>query len=106
METDLDLQVLNQDQIEKKLKEVPGWKYANDKISKEFLFPSFKDALALINNLQPFSDRIDHHPDIHIYYKKIVFDLQRFSVDGKVTERDFGVAKEIERLYALKNYKL
>jgi len=106
METDLDLQILNQDQIEKKLKEVPGWKYANKKISKTFLFPSFKEAIVLINDLQPFSDRIDHHPDIHIYYKKIVFELQRFSVGGKVTERDFTVAKEIERLYASKNYKL
>lgn len=106
METAPDLQVLNQAQIEKKLKEVPGWTFANDKISKTFLFPSFEEAINLINELQPFSDRIDHHPDIHIYYKKIIFELQRFSVGGKVTERDFTVAKKIERLYISKNYKL
>lgn len=106
METDLDLQTLNPDEIQKRLKEFPGWKFANEKISKEFKFPSFREALDLVNELQPFCDRIDHHPDIHIYYKKIIFDLQRFSVGGKVTERDFTIAKEIERLYAAKNYKL
>lgn len=105
METDPDLQTLSQDEIQKYLREIPGWIFANDKISKEFKFPSFKETLVLINKLQPFCDRIDHHPDIHIYYKKIIFDLQRFSVGGKVTERDFTIAKEIERLYAAKNYK-
>ena len=76
-----------------------GWTYANDKISKTFVFPSFKDAVSMVNELQPFCDKIDHHPDIHIYYKKITFDLQRFDVGGKVTERDFTVAKEIEKIY-------
>lgn len=98
MENDLDLQVLDPCDIQKKLKKLPGWKYVNNKITKEYQFPSFADAVALVNKLAPFCDRLDHHPDIHVYYKKIVFDLQRFSVGGKVTERDFTVAKEIERL--------
>jgi 4a-hydroxytetrahydrobiopterin dehydratase len=97
-----DTKILNKDEILEKLKEISGWKYASDKISKTFIFSSFKNAVAMVNDLQPFCDEIDHHPDIHIYYKKITFDLQRHDIGEKVTERDFTVAKEIEKIY---NYK-
>jgi len=94
-----DLKVLTQEEIKKKLVDFPGWKYADNKISKEFTFKSFSQGIEFITKLTPFCNKIDHHPDIHIYYKKIVFDLTRFSVGGKVTQRDFTVASEIERLY-------
>ena len=96
---DNDIKILNIKEIKSNLKEFPGWKYANNKITKDFTYKSFTDAINFINKLTLFCNKIDHHPDIHIYYKKVVFDLQRFSVGGKVTERDFKVAKEIERLY-------
>lgn len=99
---DEDLRILNSDEIAQKLKDFPGWEYHDDKISKEFTFGSFNEAVDLVVKLAPFCNKIDHHPDIHIYYKKIVFDLTRFSVGGKVTPRDFTVASEIERLYSSK----
>ena len=52
-----------------------------------------------INKLAFFSEKINHHPDIHIYYTKIKFDLQSLDIGGKVTERDFTVAKKIEQIY-------
>lgn len=96
---DEDLRVLSQEEIEDKLKELPGWKFENNKISKEFQFPRFPDCIAFLVRLTPFCEKIDHHPDIHIFYKKILFELQRFSVGRRVTERDFIVAAEIERLF-------
>ena len=96
-----DLRILKEKEISERLKSFPGWKYNKSKnnISKEFKFKSFMDALAFINKLAPISEKNDHHPDIHIFYTKILFELQRFSVGGKVTERDFFIASEIERLY-------
>ncbi len=94
-----DLEILDEDAVKTKLKDFPGWNYHDNKISKEFQFESFSKAVDFIVSLAPFCNKIDHHPDIHIYYKKIVFDLTRFSVGGKVTPRDFTVAKEIERLF-------
>jgi len=69
------------------------------KESKKFEFKSFTGAVNFIVKLAPFCNKTDHHPDIHIYYKKVLFELQRFSIGGKVTERDFTVAEEIERLF-------
>lgn len=81
---------------------MPGWAYANDKISKEFDFATFADAVAFVDRLAPFCDKVDHHPDIHIFYNKILFELQRFDSGAKVTEKDFIVAQEIERLFSKK----
>jgi 4a-hydroxytetrahydrobiopterin dehydratase len=100
---DDDLKILTPEEIEKKLTDFPGWAYHDNKITKQFEFASFDQAVEFITQLAPFCNRIDHHPDIHIYYKKITFDLQRFSVGGKVTPRDFTVATEIERLFAQKS---
>ena len=92
--------ILSEEEIQAKLKDVSGWQYADDKISKQFEFNDFMDGLNFINQLAPFFEENDHHPDITIMYNKIRFDLQRFDVGGKVTDRDFLVAAEIERQYA------
>jgi len=101
---DEDLRILTKEEIIKNLEDLPEWTFNNNKISKEFKFKTFSNALDFINKLAPFCNKIDHHPDIHIFYTKILFELQRFSVGGKVTPRDFIVAKEIERLFTEGNY--
>jgi len=94
-----DLNPLSDFAVIEKLADFPGWKYENNKISKTFEFKTFDDGLSLVNELAPFCNKIDHHPDILIRYKKIEFSLTRFSVGFKVTERDFKVAQQIEELY-------
>ena len=94
-----DIKILTEEEIRERLKEIPGWDYKENKIFKEFAFSGFLRALEFINNLASFFEEKDHHPDIHINYKKVLFELTRHSVGGKVTERDFGVAKRIEQEY-------
>ncbi len=91
--------ILTEEEIVSRLKEFPGWTYVDNKINKEFVFKSFISALSFINQIAFFFEKMNHHADIHIYYKKVVFELQRFDVGGKVTDSDFIIAKEIERLY-------
>jgi len=103
MEKDKDLKILTRVEIDKRLKKLVGWKYGKNKIYKEYLFESFSKAIKFVDRLAPFFNKIDHHPDIHIFYKKILFELTRYSVGGKVTERDFTDARKIESEY--KNFK-
>ena len=91
--------ILSEQEIEEQLKDLPDWAYANDKISKEFKFKDFMDSLNFINQLAPFFEEHDHHPDTHIFYSKVLFELQRFDIGGKVTDLDILVAHEIERQY-------
>ncbi len=91
--------ILSPEQIQEELKKLEGWSYKDEKISKEFKFNDFMDSLNFVNKLAPYCEKLDHHPDVHIFYSKILFELQRFDVGGKVTDKDFMVAHEIERLY-------
>lgn len=91
--------ILSEEQIAAQLTELPGWVYVNSKISKEFKFADFMDSLNFIVQLAPFFEAHDHHPDIHISYSKVLFELQRFDVGGKVTDTDFLTARYIESAY-------
>jgi len=95
---DKDLRPFSKEEILENLKKLDGWVYKNRKITKEFNLASFKNVVKLIDLLAPFCEEIDHHPDIHIYYKKVIFELQRFSIGGRVCQRDFTVAQKIEKL--------
>src|SRR3989338_762646 len=93
------IKILTSGEIIEKLKSFDGWVYQDSKISKEFKFDDFMGSLNFINALAPFCEAKDHHPDVHIFYNKVLFELQRFDVGGKVTDKDFMVAEEIEKLY-------
>jgi 4a-hydroxytetrahydrobiopterin dehydratase len=91
-----DLIPLSEAEIHRRLEALPGWSFGSDRLSKQYEFDSFTDGIQFVNGLVLFCNRLDHHPDMTIAYKKIRFDLSRFSVGGKVTERDFTVARKIE----------
>ena len=95
--------VLPKIEIARELKKLPGWKYQNGKLAKEFNFKDFAASVDFINKLLPFFEKINHHPDLHIFYNRILFELQKHEISDVVKE-DFGVAKEIERLYKLTDY--
>lgn len=67
------------------------------KIRKEFNFADFTEAIDFVNKVADLAEKSDHHPDIHIYYKKVVLELWTHSVVG-LTEKDFSLAEEIDKL--------
>src|SRR5579872_4894297 len=92
--------ILTEEEIKKELETLPGWTYADDKISKEFKFQHFLSSLGFVNKLAPYFESMDHNPDVHIFYSTLKLDLQRFDVGGKVTDRDIEVAHKIEETYS------
>jgi len=92
--------ILSEEEIQKRLPDLKGWTYSDNKLHKEFKFKDFMDSLNFVVGLAPFFEAQDHHPDIHIFYSKILFELQRFDIGGKVTDKDFIVAEKIERVYS------
>lgn len=97
-----DVAPLLEEDIKAKLKDLPGWQYADDKIFKQIVFADFLDALKFVDEMAPYFESVDHHPYIHIFYNKILFELQRFHSGNKVTAKDFHAAHEIEERYALR----
>jgi pterin-4a-carbinolamine dehydratase len=44
-------------------------------------------------------ETVDHHPDVHIANTEVTFELTRYDLGGKVTDRDVEVAKKISSMY-------
>jgi len=95
--------ILTQAEIDQALPTIPGWAFAEDKLTREFEFADFVGSLSFINRLVAYFQEMDHHPDVHIFYSKVKLELQRFDVGGKVTDRDVEVAKKINETYASEN---
>jgi 4a-hydroxytetrahydrobiopterin dehydratase len=95
--------VLSETEIQEELKQLEGWSFADNQISKEFQFADFVGSLSFINRLVAYFQEMDHHPDTHIFYSKVKFELQRFDSGEKVTDRDILVAHKIEETYKTEN---
>ena len=46
-----------------------------------------------------YFETMDQHPDVKIAYAEVTFELTRYDVGGKVTDRDVEVAKKISSIY-------
>jgi 4a-hydroxytetrahydrobiopterin dehydratase len=74
------------------------WKTENNKWVKEFEFANFVQSVDFVNKIVPIAENADHHPDIFIHsYKKVRIELFTHS-KGKITDKDFSLAKEIDEI--------
>jgi 4a-hydroxytetrahydrobiopterin dehydratase len=76
-----------------------GWTLAQNKLSRTFEFQDFVQSLSFVNSLVAYFETVDHHPDVHIAYGEVTFELTRYDLGGKVTDRDVEVAKKISSEY-------
>ena len=88
--------LLDEDDIQNKLKDFPGWEYLNSQIEKEYKLKDFISALDFVNRIGKDAESMNHHPDILIHgYNKVRISISTHSESG-VTEKDFYLAKKIE----------
>ena len=87
------------DQISKYLEELKHtWNVVDEKkISHEFEFESFMEAVAFVEKVAELAESEGHHPDISIHYKKVTIELWTHSIKG-LSENDFILAAKIENL--------
>jgi len=76
-----------------------GWTLAQNKLSRTFEFQDFVQSLSFVNSLVAYFEIVDHHPDVRIAYSEVTFELTRYDLGGKVTDRDVEVAKKISSEY-------
>jgi 4a-hydroxytetrahydrobiopterin dehydratase len=88
---------MQKDQVKARLQSMPGWERDDDEIEKKFRFADFKQAMAFVNRVADAAEARDHHPEIEIEYDKVKLSLSTHS-EGGVTEKDFDLAGEIDRI--------
>lgn len=90
--------MLTSEEIQDRMSQLDDWKLEEDKrINKSFKFKNFKEALAFTNKVGELAEEANHHPDIQLSYGRVVVQLETHEGDG-LTEKDFNLAKEIDKI--------
>lgn len=87
--------------IEKQLKELQDWELKDDKIVKSYGFRSFMEGIEFVNEVARIAEEHNHHPIITVLWKTVKISSISFDV-GRLTDRDFKLAKAIDELYRKK----
>ena len=90
---------LSDEQIKKELSNLPGWNVTNGKLHKDFIFKDFIEAFGFISKAAIHIEKMNHHPEWFNEWNKVVVDLTTHDVGG-ISERDFRLAAEMEKLAA------
>ena len=89
--------VLPDDVVSARLeKELPGWRLQDGWIRRKYSTDGWPTTLMLLNAIGFLSEAAYHHPDLEVTWGKLWVKLKTHA-SGGITERDFALAKEIEK---------
>ena len=74
---------------------LPGWAREGDEIVKTFDCGTFPAAIAFVVRIGFFAERVDHHPDLDVRWKRVRVALTTHDAGG-LTGKDLDLAREIE----------
>ncbi|MBI5139736.1 4a-hydroxytetrahydrobiopterin dehydratase [Candidatus Nomurabacteria bacterium] len=100
---------LPHDEIQNFMNQISGWNLNEEqstnlqkfglgaKISKEYKFKDFNEAIKFVNKVALLAESEGHHPDIKINYNKVSLELWTHAIGG-LSENDFIVAAKADKL--------
>ena len=88
---------LSQDELERALRDLPGWKMKDQAITKTYKHDSFAEAIVFVNAVAHLAELANHHPDIDIRYTNIAISLTTHD-QGGITEKDVALARSIDEI--------
>ena len=90
---------LSDDEVRSGLANLTGWGRRGDEIEKVYELPSFADAIAFVTRVGFLAEKANHHPDLDVRWRKVRVGLSTHD-EGGITDRDLGLAGEIESVSA------
>lgn len=88
---------LSADEARQRLQALKGWAMEGDEIRKEFTFGSFPEAVSFAVRVAFEAEAADHHPDIHVSYRRVTLVYSTHSAGG-LTEKDLAGAARADRI--------
>ena len=85
-------------QINESLAKLPGWTFAEDKLSREYRFANFTEAMGFINEMAFACEKANHHPELFNVYSRLEIGLTTHDAGNKVTQKDVDLAAELEKI--------
>lgn len=89
---------LSKQEIDQALKELDGWAFEDDRLTKSYSFDDFRAAVSFIVRVAFEAEELNHHPTLTNVYNQVDIALNTHDVGGKVTGTDVKLAKKIDSL--------
>ncbi|MEN2992101.1 MAG: 4a-hydroxytetrahydrobiopterin dehydratase [Bacteroidia bacterium] len=87
------------EEIRQRLVFFPEWQYSQNSLVREYDFGDFLEAWGFLTQVALVAERHNHHPEIWNVYNKVRLRWSTHEAGG-VTERDFTLIEEVDRIYA------
>lgn len=89
--------LLDDPEIEAKLRELEGWSRDGDAIVKDFDRGDFVGSVKFVDSLVEPAEGMGHHPDLSISWATVTVSITNHSAGG-LTAADFELASKIDAL--------
>ncbi|MGP8269700.1 MAG: 4a-hydroxytetrahydrobiopterin dehydratase [Terracidiphilus sp.] len=89
--------ILSHDEITAHLSKRPDWSIEGGELVRTFIFETFPEAIAFVNNVADIAEESSHHPDIDIRYNRVRLALVSHDAGG-ITSKDFAVAAGADKV--------
>ena len=85
--------------LEKSLRELPGWTLAKSRgvLEKTFEFADFNEAFGFMGRIALMAEKMDHHPEWLNVYNRVEITLSTHDAGG-VSARDVELARFIDSI--------
>ena len=87
---------LADDEIKKRLADLPAWTIAGGKLRREFRFADFSEAFGFMARVALVAEKMDHHPDWSNVWNRVTVELWTHDAGG-ITDLDFELAQAMDR---------
>jgi 4a-hydroxytetrahydrobiopterin dehydratase len=89
---------LSDREIDDHLEDRPQWERDGDRIRRAYSLDDFVEAVSFTERLVEPSESAPHHPDLEVSWGEVVVNLTTHD-EGGLTEKDFNLAEEFDRIY-------
>ncbi len=87
--------VLSDEQVDAVLPELNGWERVDGALRRSIKFPTFLDGIDAVRRVAEHAESKNHHPDIDIRWRTVIFALVTHS-EGGITQNDVAMARDID----------
>lgn len=91
--------VLSEDELHAALARLPGWAIEAGVLVKSYPFSAYMSGIAFVGRLAAKAEAANHHPDLHISWRKVRVELSTHSAGG-ITALDVELALVADALAA------
>jgi 4a-hydroxytetrahydrobiopterin dehydratase len=85
-------------EIASALVDLPGWAVIDGKLSKEYRFASFAEAIGWMVSVAICADKLDHHPEWSNVYARVKVNLVTHDLGNVISNLDLMLAATMEAL--------